>query len=529
MLNPVSEDIYFHHLPRKLLANNFCERRWVTLYRKESIDDKVEIFLHMWTYFITPDSTPNVSERFQSEMRPEEVAFIGIDNSKCESSVVEMNFYDTRPMKRQLRINEKFIYLFNLFEESDANGNRNYIKYKNGESEIVVTITNNEVKVLHQYLNDFLATYGLNLVCYIQSEVNMSPETAATIEFDKKYTGHEGITEKPSSNVILNFSVAVTGGQFQSWLYGKSILPYKNFNEFKSSFDEEYADFIVGYDTTNCSEICVSCQDDSYKYSRVFFRKGVLEKYRLDPNAKVEDRLIISTYFALKCDNDKPYYIWSYLKDLRCIPYTEQLHWKSYNFLPDDDTPSQFYIQSQNNWNVRSSSPDFVFRHLFTKANELWKDKFGWSLFKSTTGLQENHLHRIFVVGEDKYGPFNSLIMMLNVVLRDSIDKEELKKAGTKTAEGSVVMLSYFLEDKGQHLTPLVNFLFQIGTLRTLTEAHRIADLQNLIEKKREELERAMKFIGLSLDKQNFVEASLNLFVKANQAFQWLINFLSTC
>lgn len=533
MSNPVSKEIYFHHLPKKLIANNFCERKWVTLYRKESsvspYNSDVEIFSHMWTYLITPKSTSTALEKFQPEIRPEEFAFIGVEDSKCENTVVEMNFYDTRPIKRQLRVNEKFIYLFNLLEETDPDGNRSYIKYKNGIPETVITITTNEIKILHQYLNDFITTYRLNLVCYIQSEVNMPPEVAGSIEFDTNYTGHSGITEKPDPNVIYNFSVAITGGQFQSWLYGKSILPYKQFNEFKSSFDEEYADFIVGYDNTNCSEICISCKDDSYKYSRVFFRKGVLEKYRLDPNAKVEDRLIISTYFALKCDNDNPYYIWSYLKDLRCIPYTEQLHWKSYNFLPDDDTPSQFYIQSQTNWNVRNSSPDFVFRHLFTKANELWKDKFGWSLFKSTTGLQENHLQRIFVVGEDKYGPFESLIMMLNVVLRDSIDKEELIRAGTKIADGSVVMLSYFLEDKGQHLTPLVNFLFQIGTLRTLTEAHRIADLHNLIEKKRKELEKAMEFIGLSLDKQNFVEASLNLFVRANQAFQWLINFLSTC
>lgn len=532
MPNPVSENIYFHNLPKKLIANNFCERQWVTLYRKESLvsafNEDVEIFSHMWTYLIKPETTSSAIEKFEPEIRPEEFAFCGVDGAKCESTVVEMTFYETRPIKRQLRINEKFIYLFNLFEDTDKEGNRSYIKFKNGIPETVITITSNEVRILHQYLNDFLTTYGLNLVCFIKSEVNMPPEVASTIEYDTNHTGHSGVTERPNQNIIYNFSVAITGGQFQSWLYGKSILPFKQFNEFKSSFDEEYADFIVEYDANNCSEKCVSCADDSQKYSRTFFYKGVLEKYRLDPNAKIEDRLISSTYFALKCDNDNPKHIWAYLKDLRCLPYTEQLHWKSYNFLPDDDTPSQFYIKSQNNWNVRGSSPDFVFRHLFTKANELWKAKFGWNLFKSTTGLQANHLQRIFLVGENKYGHFESLILMLNVVLRESIDKDALIAAGTKKSEGSVVMLSYFLENKGQQMTPLVNFLYKVGTLRTLTEAHRIADLQKLKDKDRKHLEEAMEYIGLSLDKNNYVEASFNLFVKANEAFQWLNNFLYT-
>lgn len=117
---------------------------------------------------------------------------------------------------------------------------------------------------------------------------------------------------------------------------------------------------------------------------------------------------------------------------------------------------------------------------------------------------------------------------MLNVVLRESIDKDELLKAGTKYNEGSVVVLSYFLETKGQKMTPLINFLYKVGTLRTLTEAHRIADFQKLDEKKRKQLEESIDFIGLSLEQNNYVEASYNLFNKANEAFQWLISFLSS-
>lgn len=530
MSNPVTEDVYFHNLSRKFLVNNFCEKKWVTLYRKEfsksPLNDKVEIFAHFWTYLINPNYTSKALDNFEDDIRPENFALIGYDNSFCESTVVEMNFYDTRPIKRQLRINEKFIQLFNLYEKIDSVGNKTYIKYINGTSEVIITISSNEVKIRHQYLNDFLSKYKLNLVCYIQSEVNMPPDVASTIEYDKKYTGQNGITENPTSSSILNFSVTFTGCQFQSWLKGKSILSYKHFSEFKSSFDNEFADFIIGYDSEKCSEICLSCKDDSHDYSRTFFKKGVLEKYRLDPNAQIDDRLISSTYFSLRCDNDNPHHIWAFLKDIRCLPYTEQLHWKSYNYLPDNDTPSQFFIDSQTNWNARSSSPDFVFRHLFTQANELWNNKFGWYLFKPTTGIQENHLQRIFIVGEDKYGHFESLILMLNVVLRESIDKRNLIKNATNNNDGSVVLLSKFLEKRGKQMTPLVNFLLKLGSLRTLTDAHRIADLQNLDNQKRNQLEESMNFIGLSLEHNNYVEASINLFSKANEAFQWLLSII---
>ena len=57
-------------------------------------------------------------------------------------------------------------------------------------------------------------------------------------------------------DVMVNFSVAVTGGQYQSWFKGKKIIPYKKFGEFKSSFDSEYAEFIIGYDTDSCCSEC---------------------------------------------------------------------------------------------------------------------------------------------------------------------------------------------------------------------------------------------------------------------------------
>ena len=105
------------------------------------------------------------------------------------------------------------------------------------------------------FLVDFLAAKKMNLVCAVHSELNIPPDLCNLIDCEYKLTGPAGVT-KNSENTIINFSVSLTGGvEFQSWFIGKKIVPYKNFGEFKSSFDSQYADFIVGYDANNCEEI----------------------------------------------------------------------------------------------------------------------------------------------------------------------------------------------------------------------------------------------------------------------------------
>ncbi len=196
--------------------------------------------------------------------------------------------------------------MFHLYEEIDNDGNKRYTQFDSGEAKVVLIVSHNEVRIQHRYLMDFLSARKLNLICFVQSEVNMTPEIASSLDFERPYTGHKGITNSEVENIITNFSVAVTGGQYQSWFKGKKIIPYKKSGEFKSSFDSEYAEFIIDYDTDSCCEKKLSCSDESAKYLRTFFKRSVLEKYRDDPNASVEPFTISSGYFILKCNTEHP-------------------------------------------------------------------------------------------------------------------------------------------------------------------------------------------------------------------------------
>lgn len=52
----ISEKEFFHEYPQQVLSNSFCEKNWVTLFRKNlchpSGNSDVDIDLWMWTYLV---------------------------------------------------------------------------------------------------------------------------------------------------------------------------------------------------------------------------------------------------------------------------------------------------------------------------------------------------------------------------------------------------------------------------------------------------------------------------------------------
>ena len=532
----LTEDIFLHKLPQEILENNFCEQDWTILYKLEKEkfgeNDSIEIYREYLTYLVIPEMTNLAIQNFSPDLQPEDRCALTLDNEYIknikpgfESLFVKMNFWEIKPYRTQIRIKEDLIYMFNLFEKIDNEGNKIYVQYDCGQESRIIIITPKEIKIRHQFLTDFLASRKLNLVCCVRSEFNMPADSLPSLNFKYTYTGHSGITKKPTPNLISNLSIAITGGEFQNWYLGKKIVPYKKFGEFKSSFDSQYAEFIIGYDYDSCRELKSFCNDKKNAYKRVFFRKGVLEKYRVDINASIKANFISSSFFGLKCDNDRPDYIWTFLKDLCSLPYTEQLHWASYNMNPIIEPPSNFFNDSQISWNASEESPDFIFRRLYLKVNELWAEKFGWELFKPTQRLQENLLERIFLLGNNEPGNFRVLIQSLNIVLTESIDVDNLMKLNfqlpSKKDLGSIMKLNYFLESKGYPKNEFINFLLKIDTIRSeFTDVHR--NKSEISDK----LSDALSYINLRFKESNYQEASLYLFNRANEVFKWIIKII---
>ena len=236
----IGSQIFNHTTPKSTLENGFIENKWVKLYYRETthpIDGvDIELDIWQWTYLVSPDFSKKAVSNFNADLSWDERSALLYDNSFVrdvkegfESIITVMSFDGIIPRRKQIRINEDLIYMFHLYETIDNEGNRNYSQFNDGEEKVVVVVSKNEVKILHQYLCDFLASKKMNLICAIRSELNMPPSLTSYIGCQYTYTGPEGITDTTNDS-ITNFSVAITGGiEFQSWFKGKKIFSYKEF------------------------------------------------------------------------------------------------------------------------------------------------------------------------------------------------------------------------------------------------------------------------------------------------------------
>ena len=106
----------------------------------------------------------------------------------------------------------------------------------------------------------------------------------------------------------------------------------------------------------------------------------------------------------------------------------------------------------------------------------------------------------------------------MNLVLSESINSEELKKLQYKYPKDSkgIRKLTVVLESNGYIKSLLINFLLKLNTMRSeFTDSHiNSSDMSD-------HLKEALGFIGLSLEKKNYKEASINLFNKGIEAFNF--------
>ena len=124
------------------------------------------------------------------------------------------------------------------------------------------------------------------------------------------------------------------------------------------------------------------------------------------------------------------------------------------------------------------------------------------------------------MLGEDSDTMFRHLCQTLSLVLNEAINVEELNKLkfNYRKDSKSVSKFGYFLESKGYKRTPIVNFMFKLQKIRSeYTDAHMNSSKPSI------ELIEAFEFFGLSLDKNNFKEASKQIFCKANEALEELL------
>lgn len=524
-----------HSAAQKALDNAFCDNDWVTLYFCQSLSEEenhgVDDLLLLHTYLIDSKFLSKCLSSPEPDIQDTDGAAVYNDNSYerfpyngIEPLVSLFTFYGAKPYRKQLRLHEDIIYMFHLFEKSIDDFTKSYINYIDGEEIVVATVEPNRVRMLHSYLMTFIASKQKHLVCAVKSDFSMKHEYRDSMDI----TVDENFNKDIMSDNLCKYrnSSCINGPWTQFWLNGKRVVPYKKFGEFVSTFEPQYESFAIGYNKETCTNEEAKCNNEQYRYRRVFFKKQLLERYRMNDNARVEPYSVSSLYFTIKCDTCNEDYIWTHLKDLRCLPYFEQQYWKAYNIQPMENGKSQYYIDAIENgcWNPVQTLPDYLFRDYIYSLNQIWNNKFGWPLFLPLSNAQRNTIYRLFSLTEQNCEALSNFLMSFNLVLSESINNEALNGYSIEfdKDEKSISKLEKFMKFQDFENSEFIKFLKNLNSLRSkVTNTHRSSakiDKRTL---------KSFVYFGVptgqdSLEQMDLVKLSCSIFQKANEVISSL-------
>lgn len=300
---------------------------------------------------------------------------------------------------------------------------------------------------------------------------------------------------------------AQTNGRVASDLIGQDVVrPYAQVPKHRRWWEEDrqYEEFLVGVDD-NGEAIYRTCDHrrlrGSERFTSVFFRPEVLERYRGDPKFSVCSRgLSCGSKWGLNfwVNVERLIHVW--LGDLGRLPYEHQKHWRGHNVPPAGGAPAgrfetEFLLEP-----APHTEPDIVFWETYEKIAEQTERVFGFRLFRE---LPQDDKHHKLVVGwpiPDAADAFDRQIVALAKVLCESIDVAGLRKLVKpevlKRLQGSIDKLEATLQELGcpeSVVRALVGSLRLVQGLRSTGGAHRRGA-------KWEQLMRKHRFANLPLD-----------------------------
>ncbi len=203
------------------------------------------------------------------------------------------------------------------------------------------------------------------------------------------------------------------------------------------SQERRYVEFIVNThgdeytcDPDKLGEYPGENSDLAWKLTRVYFRKQVLDKYYNEPSKyTVEDSIVrCSLWGSIKIDNHHPDKVCVFLDELgRHLPYTEQLHWRAYNILPEGGVSETFYRRMVLGERTNSDQPDILFKQGYEQLRKACDEHLGWQLLKSLDSGDEYRLKRLRVPTIDEESHFKDSILDFANIVIERLNEERLE------------------------------------------------------------------------------------------------------
>ena len=384
----------------------------------------------------------------------------------------------------ELSISDEFISFHNLFRVDDK-----YFKVdESWNKEEVVVISSDSINIKKKYLKQYLSIKDMALaICF---EYRYYSENETEHCENKNYQSNDGNFNYYINNSNLSFNYKSFG-----MIMGKKIIVgmmKEDTGLWEYEQDRKYYNFIIGSDE-NGKEIEHTCDPSTLGnfyfneikpdfLTHVFFKKEVLSKYYQNDNIEVSDNLIRSLNWILKMDNQRDDLVSVYLGDLADLPYNEQLYWRSFNITSDERISTTSFARDFNVEWAQPEALDLLFKSRYNKINDMWKEKFGWELFKELHEEDKHNFDDLRIPVNESQSEYDQQVLSLVKVLIDSLNEKEignfLKEYDVLGINGSISKFQEFLKLNLNSLSEeelLVNIikLRRLQSLRSTGTGHR--------------------------------------------------------
>jgi hypothetical protein len=390
-------------------------------------------------------------------------------------------YYREFPGKESyFELSEEFRLYLNLYERYKSNAEREYIYVDdNGDGEEVAIVSKNKVMIRLKYLKQYISARNMVFVIYFD-----------LMRFSKKTLEELSLKDKDETNprtyFIYNHLIRnIKIGEFnsQSWLYGKVFIPGSEKFKPKLFEDRKTEKFIVGLDKNGNEKYLLSSKNILIP---VYFKREVLNKYYNDPSKfEVGDGLIRAHgLWTLRIDNNNLEYVVVFLKDLRLLPYKEQVYWKSYNIVPplNGGLSRAAYLRNMEGRFAGPDLPDHSFKEKYREFSKKWYKKFGWFLFKPLSKNDGYHLVSLHIPSPENRKEFDEQVISLTKIMIDSLNEKELKKRIIKAKdEKGISKFDEFLKVKGCKSPPMIKFFRNLQGYGSTQKKHKRKEIRKSV------------------------------------------------
>ena len=399
---------------------------------------------------------------------------------------------DYHPIEPWVEISEEF-RLFHYLYRRDGKTDK-YFRIDEGKEEVVVaTVKPNHVQIRLKEILQWLILKDMSLSiqfrCWERSEHSL--EELGFDLTEPQCIGREAweilhrdeLTCWRHSYADLR-SIGIGDYQTDSKLEVKRII-----KPVPISYQQRYVEFIVNdhgdeytCDPNKLGEYLGEKSDLAWKFTPVHFSRQVLEKYRNEPSKYTVRDSIVSCrlWGSIQIDNHHPDKVCVFLCDLRHLPYTEQLHWRAHNILPEGGISKTFYERMVEGKWANSDQPDILFKQSYEQLQKACDECLGWQLLKPLSSEDDYRFQRLRVPVNNEQSHFDDLVQDLQTILVESINVKPLKrplpaaeKADLK-CKGSIEILKTALNFHSvKDADHRVSFLQKLQALRSEGSSHR--------------------------------------------------------